>query len=122
MEQREKGKTMKDHVADDGKMVCQFCGADERERSKTGGWIEFECKSTLFEIGKSQYRTRACELKEVENLKAKIAALEAHVSRLVDAGDSIAEESHPTIFCGDSTTKRKVSAMDVWNKVKEAKL
>ena len=58
---------------------------------------------------------------EMEKREARIAALEAHVATLEEAGNSLADESHPTMFCDETTTKRKVAAMDAWEKAKESK-
>ena len=58
---------------------------------------------------------------EMVKREERIAALEAHVARLEEAGDSLSDESHPTMFCNEATTKRKVDAMDAWEKAKETK-
>lgn len=58
---------------------------------------------------------------EMEKRERRIAALEAHVARLEEAGDVCAEESHPTVFCNESVAKRKIAAMDAWTAAKEAK-
>ena len=89
---------------------CPGCGSGELDASS--GVIVYVCGTTISQYGTN--RSTTCHGIETATLLRRIAAL-------IESGDALAEEAHPTMFCNEATTKRKVDAMDAWEKAKETK-
>ena len=91
---------------------CPGCGEDKLRANC--GVIVYVCGTTVSQDGMN--RPTLCHAIETATLQKRITALEAHVARLEDAGNAMAESYYEI-----ETDEFGIERIAAWQRAKEAK-
>lgn len=101
---------------------CPFCGAsvlvmEDGKECRSGSWVTFGCFTMIGNgIDGRKFKSRTCEDAERARLAARVAELEAHIKRLEEAGDAMADwnMNERNLGCDPELAHK-------WQQAKEAK-